>query len=159
MQRERQVHRGRERKKDADSRGEIYFGIGDSRRARRHARTNACMHAFIRHACSTMHTLVRRAAQTMAQNHALWRCALWAGKLWHRVRAAAHFRSPLTLIRYLSLRHVRLLSPLIRSDVPASGIEGENLNPDPTSSLASFLSLSFSISPKANMRGNLICQI
>lgn len=94
MQRERQVHRDRERKKDADSRGEIYFEIGDSRGARRHARTNACMHAFIRHACSTMHTLVRRAAQTIAQNHALWRCALWAGKLWHRVRAAAHFRFP-----------------------------------------------------------------
>lgn len=145
MRRERQVlSRTREKERCYDSRGEAYFGIGGRQRARRHARTTACMHAFIRHACSTMHTLVPRAAQTMAQNHALWRCALWAGKLWHRVRAAARFRSPLTLIRYLPLRRVRLLSPLICSDVPASGIEGENSNPDPTRLAALFLSLSLS---------------
>jgi len=152
MQRKRQVHQ--KRKKDADSRGEIYFGIGGCQRARRHARTDARMHACVHtaRACNTMHTLVPGAAQTMAQNHALWRYALWAGKLWHRVRGSCALSFPPYPDSIPPPFGVSVFfHPSVCSDVPASGIEGENSNPDPTGSLAFFLSLSLSLSLSSSL--------
>lgn len=141
---------------NTDSRGEVYFWnrwLSESPSAR------------VRHYAQCAHALVpARGANNGAKS------CIVAVRIVSRKAVTSSSRScALSFPPYpdsipLPLQRVRLLSPLIRSDVPASGIEGENSNPARSLSL-SFpsssppLSLFFATSPKANTRGNLIYQI